>query len=369
MAAADALPIPGKHGRRERLEALVPDVTRTRVQRLWAHASLLIKYATPARVANALLNEYEYRRRRDVLSSYPPTMTIDITNACQLECPLCATGNKSAARAKGVMPLPQFEDMLDQVAERAFQVFLYSWGEPTLVPRLPQYIAAVKRRRLGCVFSSNLSRPLSEAEAEAIVAAGPDRIIVSLDGTTAETHARYRVGSDINVVRGNVQKLRAARERQGRGYPRLVWQFLAFAHNHHQLREAHSLVRPWGFDTLEVERPNLPFGVDDEALAREWFAPEHELRLHGAPDVKDNIGKVCFWPWRVAVLAPDGGLSTCCYVEGDKLDVDNARTRGFFTAWNSPKMAAVRRGVASGHDVPAPCVDCSAAYPQGRPGK
>ncbi len=333
-------------------------ILKTRLARLAANLELLARYATPRRLVNVFQNELEFFRRRDILDSYPPTVTIDITNVCQLKCPLCATGRGEVKRAKSVMPLKSFADILDQIAERSFQVHLYCWGEPTLVPGLSDYVAATRRRRLGCVIGTNLSRPLRESEALELIASGPDRIVVSLDGTTQEVHSRYRVGSDIEIVKRNVLALAAAKARLGKSRPRLIWQMLHFAHNRDQIDQARSLHREWGFDGFEVENPNLPFGSHDEKLAREWF--DERAPVSRALDLKDNVGEVCFWPWRAAVIAPDGGLAACCYVHDPACDVSNVFRDGFFSAWNSPAMAAVRRAASGRGELVEPCRDCGA---------
>ncbi len=331
-------------------------VVKTRLVRLAENLKLLAKYATPARLANVALNEWEFHRRRDILDSYPPTLTIDVTNACQLKCPLCATGRGAVRRAKSVMPLSAFADLLDQTAGRCFQVHLYCWGEPTLVHNLPEYVAEARRRRMACVIGTNLSKPLSDAQALDLVASGPDRLVISLDGVTQEIHARYRVGSDIRAVRKNVLALASAKARLGKKNPRLIWQMLHFAHNRDHIPVAEALHRQWGFDGFEVESPNLPFGSRDENLARRWF--DGETGAARAPDVKDNVGEVCFWPWRVAVIAPDGGLAACCYAHDPDDDTGNVLREGFITALNNPKMAAVRRGVAGVGEVAGPCGKC-----------
>lgn len=335
-------------------------VTRTRLERLADTGRLLVEYATPRRLANVLLNEWEFARRCDILSSTPPTLTVDITNACQLRCPLCATGRGEIKRPRTLMPLARFTDLIDQVADRVFQVHLYCWGEPTLVPKLAEYIAVVRRRNLGCVIGTNLSRPLRDAEVEELAAVAPDRIVVSLDGTTADIHRQYRVGSDIEVVKDNVLRLACARGKGRRRRPRLIWQMLAFAHNAHQIPVAAGLYRSWGFDSFQVERPNLPFGIHETGLAEAWFAPDADLRVSGPNQLKDNLGAVCFWPWRVAVISPDGMMTTCCYVHDPKADLGSVLEEGFFNVWNSPKMAAVRRAVAGKGQPPYPCFECDA---------
>ncbi|MCZ7584996.1 MAG: radical SAM protein [Deltaproteobacteria bacterium] len=232
---------------------------RTRLARLSENLAMLGRYATAARLSNLALNEWEYRRGQTVLRSLPPTLTVDVTNACQLACPLCATGRGDVDRPTRTMPLARFEDLLRQAHERAFQVHLYSWGEPTLVPNLADYVAAVRRRRLGCVFSTNLSRPLKDRKIRDLVAAGPDRIVVSIDGITPETHAQYRVGSDLAVVRDNLARFRSAREARRAAHPMLVWQMLAFRAQSARDRHGGKAASCVGLRPLRARNPEPAF--------------------------------------------------------------------------------------------------------------
>lgn len=331
----------------------------SRERRLLSYLGSLVRHSTTRRVANLFQNEYEYQTRKTVLKSYPPQITVDITNRCPLHCPLCATGQGDLQRPHSVMPLDDFRSLVRQVAPRAFQVFLYCWGEPLLVKNIHEYIREARLAGLAVTLSSNLSVRLSNDAIEALVLSGPARILVSLDGLDAHTYNKYRVGGDFNRVVKNARRIAHTKARLGKTHPELVWQFLVFRHNEHQLEQAHKIYRHWGFDAFEIEKPNLPFGQNDHDTARKWFSKNEAHRLPGPFDIKDNVGDCCFWPWRSAVIAPDGGLNPCCYVGDPQYDVGNVLTQGFDAAWNSPAMVAIRETIIHKGQT-APCANCSA---------
>ncbi len=288
---------------------MIGPVAKTRSTRLaWYLKSLGIS-STMRRVANLVQNEFEYHTGRTKLSSFPPQVTIDITNQCNLRCPLCLTGRKELNRPSSTMTIEDYSQLIGQIAERSFQVFLYCWGEPLLVKNIFEYVKIAKAAGLAVTLSSNLSLGLSDNVIESLVLAGADRLIVSLDGTEAETYAKYRVGGSLERVLENVRRFAQAKAHHEKSTPKLIWQFLVFSHNESQIETAQNAYQGWGFDGFEVEKPNLPFGCNDEKLARQWFAQNPELRLADKWDIKDNVGAFCFWPWRSAVIHPDGGLA------------------------------------------------------------
>jgi MoaA/NifB/PqqE/SkfB family radical SAM enzyme len=138
---------------------------------------------------------------------------LEINSACNLSCPTCTKGNKSGYDHKtGLMDTDLMEKCIDKIASENPEaiVFLYGNSEPFIHPRLPECIAAVKRRGLRCEFSTNLNyvQRLDET-----LAAGPDFIIVSLSGFTQEVYVKGHVGGQIDKVKANMRLLGEANSR------------------------------------------------------------------------------------------------------------------------------------------------------------
>lgn len=137
------------------------------------------------------------------------TFYIDIVGSCNLRCVGCPSsifGKRTPER----MPLELFHTILDKMVSEypAQNVGFYNWTEPLLHPELDRFIAATKRKRssLTTVLSSNLSLrnidPLFRSIDE-----GLDQLVVSLSGFSQETHSKYHVSGNIEVVKANVLKV------------------------------------------------------------------------------------------------------------------------------------------------------------------
>ncbi len=138
---------------------------------------------------------------------------LEINSACNLRCPSCTKGNTEGYDHKtGFMDSDLMERILDKIQSENPDaiVFLYGNSEPFLHPKLPECIAAVKRRGLHPEFSTNLNYLQRVDET---LAAQPDMIIISLSGMTQEVYEKGHAGGKIEKVLTNMATIAEANSR------------------------------------------------------------------------------------------------------------------------------------------------------------
>jgi hypothetical protein len=81
-------------------------------------------------------------------------------------------------------------------------------------------------------------------------------MVAAIDGASAATYSRYRRGGDFGLALDNLRAIVRARKAQSSQKPWLVWQFLAFEHNVHEIPQAETLAREIGIDQLVISRPH-----------------------------------------------------------------------------------------------------------------
>ena len=224
--------------------------------------------ALALKLANLAAARYDFVNRHSVLLSHPAQLTVDPANACQLACPGCVHSENKAYRGvydwpSTILSLDTYDAWLARLGPFAFCATLYNWGEPLLNKRFAEIVGRSKEYLLYTIASTNLSIPLNNADA--IVASGLDRMTLSIDGTSQEIYGRYRRKGDLDLVFKNVCALVAAKKRAGSRTPYLVWQFLTFEHNQHQVQDAMRLGRELGINELRVATP-LTVEWDDPAI-------------------------------------------------------------------------------------------------------
>ena len=156
----------------------------------------------------------EYLRRRispdesiaDLLS-YPRYIEIETVNACNARCPMCTIDDWQ--RNAPTMKEPLFRRIADDILQHTDEVkrvSLYRDGEPLLDKRLPDRVAVLKQGGVKQVsISSNVSL-LDEDRSRALLEAGLDVIIMSIDSLKKEVFENIRVRLDFDEVLANAKR-------------------------------------------------------------------------------------------------------------------------------------------------------------------
>lgn len=135
---------------------------------------------------------------------------LEINSACNLRCPTCTKGNMEGYdHQTGFMDMDLMELILNKIQSENPKAIVFPYGnsEPFLHPKLPECIAAIKRRGLNCEFASNLNHV---ARVDEVFAAKPDMIIISLSGFTQEVYEKGHAGGKIDKVKANMKILAEA---------------------------------------------------------------------------------------------------------------------------------------------------------------
>lgn len=309
------------------------------------HGPQFLRYATPRKIANLALAQWQMLTRSTHVRGYPFEVIVDPNNYCNLRCPLCPTGQHVNERNYGEMPFAQYEKLLDELAPYLFKVRFYNWGEPLLHKSIHDMIAAAHRRRVSTEISSNLSHNWTTDDADKLIRSGLDRLIVSLDGASPETYRVYRVGGDFEKVTRNVRMLADRKQVLGIRSPEVEIQFIVMRHNEHEIDEVPALAQRLGADHHRL----VPVVLNQEdAKQRAQYLPaEGRFSRYdydgGFTDKIFASQPVCPWPWRSAVVNWDGSVSSCCIFEGTKTEMGNAfESGGFKKVWTSVAYTAAR---------------------------
>ena len=281
---------------------------------------------------NFQLARAERLTARTRVRAFPPILTIDARNACNLRCPHCLTGVRKRGRPAASFSPALLERVLDELGPYLLLVEFGNWGEPLLARELPELIAAAVRRGIGTIVATNLAVPLGERRAEALVASGLAVLGGGVDGTRQESYEAYRRGGDLAVVLANLELLVRAKRVLCSVTPRLVWSFHVFAHNEHEIDDARAHAARLGVDFACTK--GFVTGPDWDPEGRYPFIfearPGHPI-------------EPCHFLWERAVVSPDAGVASCLgsyYVEDDFGRLDG---RSFREIWNGPRFQAARR--------------------------
>jgi len=286
----------------------------------------------------------------------PPTIiVVDVTNSCNLRCPVCPV-TIAMTRKRGLMKLEVFKSIVDDFKgqrKKPAMYFNFS-GEPTVNPALPDFVAYAHANGHETFLSTNATK-LTEDLAEKLITAGLGRVYLCMDGFSKEAQESYRVNSDFDEVKANIEMFLATRRRLGVKNPKCVLQTLLTGYSEHQMEDIEAWARAIGMDQIRFKTFSIG-SYTTEAEKREFsrFLPtKEELRRHPTGIQRAT----CTAPLHQTVVFWNGDLGLCCIDYDQMVQLPNIGEGGFLQAYRSDEAARARKkGYLKQFDI---CKGCS----------
>jgi len=274
-----------------------------------------------------------YRKSRH--AGMPASLSVEPTTACNLGCPECPGGLKRFTRPQGAMPIKEFRNIIDQLKGDLVYLMLYFQGEPLLHPGIFDMFNYARENRIYTASSTN-GHQLNDENARKIVESGPDRLIISVDGSDQEVYEKYRRGGDLETVTAGVKNVMKWKKELKSSTPFVIIQFLVFNHNEHQIPEMKELVKGLGADKLEIKTAQVYGFENDGALIPE--NPDYSRYSRGEEGlwkIKKPMRNHCFRMWSGAVITWDGRVVPCCFDKDAEHQLGLLADHSFKEIWRS----------------------------------
>jgi len=298
----------------------------------------------------------------------PPVIDVVLTKACNLRCRFCIS--YGALGGERWMSFDLYRRIAAELFPTAVEVRFCSGGEPFLYPQFREALALAASYAVTTSVVSNGTLIDEGTVAWLVQDQTLHHLNVSLDGATATTLERIRVGASFAAIVGNLERLRSVQAAAGARYPRLGIRFVAMRSNVAELPGMVELVARLGAQVLTVAYLNATSEIDaaeslyhDPALAVQAFAAARRqarrvgLRLVLPPPLDQQCKpRRCVQPWRMCQIDPDGAIR-CCY--------KSWRQRlgffqdGFEAVWRGPHYARLRTTMATATPYFPYCRHCS----------
>lgn len=346
--------------------------------------------------------------------SRPLDVIMDVTERCNLKCVMCYFSGTDRLRfapfdrelsATGNMPTEVFEKIAADLFPQAWRVALGCAAEPLVHNRFAELVTIAGRHAVGELWFPTNLLALTDAKAEAIVAAGVGTVAISMDGVTAETYEKIRVGGKFPRLLERIELLHRVKARHRASLPRLRIIFTWMRSNRDELRLLPRFAAEHGVSELDVRfvapttgvdvGPELLSDEDPAALRAELAATAHEavdlgLRLTSYPEFEtadDRPARLtgrlrrrawrwraglerpeyltnawrekrhgCAYPGRTYVVRPNGAVYPCVFWDRDPLGFYPDQDLGDL-ALGEP-LANIRDGLACGAPV-GTCATCT----------
>lgn len=297
-------------------------------------------------------------------AALPSRYLIEITNLCNLSCPLCPTGQKMITYGQGMMAFDNFKKLVDECAPYMEHIDLYNFGEPLLHPHFARFVGYAKEKGVGTVqVSSNGNIDLTPEKALRLIESGLDNLIVACDGTDQESYEKYRVGGKLEKLTLFVKTLAQAKTEAGSVTPQITMRFIPMKHNEHQVEEMEKLAMSWGVDKFIPYALSLYYGRDKGSFDK--FHPDNPkyatfkmVEENGKLIAKALSVQKCRMAWETLSVTWDGRAIPCCSDFDATVNFGNVFTSGARAVWNGIKTRQFRRQFIKDKNRIPLCRDC-----------
>jgi MoaA/NifB/PqqE/SkfB family radical SAM enzyme len=168
-------------------------------------------------------------------------ISIDSSTICQLNCPICCTGKgdlKNNIIGKGYLKFKLFKKIVDN-NPTIKNIELANRGESFLNPEINKIINYGFKNKVNLTLDTGTNLNLITDDTINILIKNKfKRLVISIDGTTNEVYKKYRINGSFEKVIKNINKINYYKKKYNSKYPKLIWQFIVFKHNIHQLKTA-----------------------------------------------------------------------------------------------------------------------------------
>ncbi|MBF0406259.1 MAG: radical SAM protein [Candidatus Riflebacteria bacterium] len=292
---------------------------------------------------------------------FPTAIRIDASTVCQLKCPLCprTTGETSKTLGNGFLKFDDFRNLVDANPQIKMIEF-GNFGEVFLNPEFSEILRYASENSIETSIDegANLNDASNEV-LEALIKYQTKVVRCAIDGASQSSYEKYRVGGRLVDVINNIKKINSFKEKYSSDKPDLIFQFVLFDHNKHELEYARLLSKMLKMSFyIKLNFNSRTMQPSDKEIVRKYA---------GFSDRKEYLQKtgrhyqrvLCYDMWMSPQVNWDGRLIGCTRNIWGDYSVNVFRD-GLQNSLNSEKILHNRRilmgKTPSTEDIP--CLNC-----------
>lgn len=267
---------------------------------------------------------------------FPKFFEIETVNACNARCIMCTIDDWNAGRARR-MSQALFDRLVAEVSGHADwieQICLNRDGEPTLDKGLADKVRALKQagiRRVAIVTNGQL---LDRDMAQALLEAGLDDVMFSVDGASKAVFERIRRRLDFDTVVGNVLDYIGLRDRI-RPEATVRVRFIDMPENRHEIAAWRAFWEP-------------RVGANDKVYVMPMHSWGNQLAGEDEDKVRAYASRPCISVFSSLALHVDGTAGICAVDYAPKYPAGDFRVHGIAEIWQGEAFTRFRELHLSG---------------------
>lgn len=323
----------------------------------------LTRKMTPAKIANAgkvLCSYYTSRWSGSVHhAGLPISIAVEPTTSCNLRCPECPSGLRAFSRPTGMLDPELFGNIVQQLGHTLTYLTFYFQGEPYLHPGFLGMITSASKKGIYTATSTN-AHFFSDEMARDTVVSGLDRLIISIDGTTPETYAAYRIGGRLNKVLDGARRVVHWKKMLKSRTPHVVFQFLVLGTNEHEIDSLYKIAGEVGVDQVALKTAQVyDYQHGSHFIPTQSKYARYRRNEDGTYSIKNPMLSHCWKMWNSCVITWDGKVVPCCFDKDAHHVLGDLGRQSFRSIWRGEPYHRFRSAVLKARDEIEICRNCT----------
>jgi len=276
---------------------------------------------------------------------YFKSLMIEPTNICNLNCPVCPTGNAYYDdQLKGKMNFQQFKKIIDLTKDFLEYINLWGFGEPFLAPSIIRMINYAGKNNIMINIHTN-GNILNKKMMDNFKKNCKMNITFSIDGLTQKTYSYYRRGGNLKKAMDNLSYLIDFKKKNNLDNLKIIWQFLVMRTNEHEIGKIKQVAKKIGVDKLRLKT----IGINKKDQRYDKFIPRNKNYRRIKSKVVNLKSCVFINPGMPTILW-NGDVVSCCHDYDKEYYMGNVFKEDLLDIWQGEKYKKFRDDYKKHHN-------------------
>lgn len=321
-------------------------LARRKIDFRFDHMQFPLHNLSRQQAGNYLLSKLESRLRTVRPWSYPPSLQLEPTIVCQLNCPHCPRIKAIAGQEIGHMNIADYQRLMAEVGPYLAAIAFWQWGEPLLHPQITEMIRIAHDFNILTFVSTNGQVDLHSFDMQAFIESGLDMLIISMDGFSQEVYEKFRQGGSVQSVKRFTRAAVKVKQELARTSPIINLRTIAIRETEHEIPKMREFAGSVGADVFSVKAVSLYYNDDPNHPALPENRAYRSFQYKGPAEAQAYRLRPnrCTKPWAWPTLRYDGTLLVCECDHSMSQALGNVfLSPSFKQVWTGEKATAMRK--------------------------